>query len=156
MLKVIGIGNTLRGDDGIGPAVIKELKKIKIPDCIQLLDIGSDALSILDHFEKEQRLIIIDCANMDKSPGDVIKFEMKDSNLPILDKAISIHGFGFSEVFNIASNLYKDIKCTVIGIQPKALEFNTGLSEEIKSKIPSIIKMVVKETNKYVKKNNHN
>ncbi len=156
MLKVLGIGNTLRGDDGIGPSVIEELQKENLPESIQLFDIGSDAFSIIDHFENEHPVLVIDCAQMGKEPGEVVKFDVKDENLPILDKAISIHGFGFSDVYKMAKNLYENIQCTIIGIQPKSLEFNTGLSDEIKNKIPSIIKMVIEETNKHVKKNNHN
>jgi hydrogenase maturation protease len=156
MLKVLGIGNTLRGDDGIGSVVIEALQKENLPESIQLFDIGSDAFSIIDHFENEQPVLVIDCAQMGKEPGEVIKFDVKDENLPILDKAISIHGFGFSDVYKMAKNLYENIQCTIIGVQPKSLEFNTGLSEEIKNKIPSIIKMVIEETNKHVKKNNHN
>ena len=156
MLKVLGIGNTLRGDDGIGPIIIDELMKRDLPDSIQLYDIGSDAFSIIDHFEKEEPVLVIDCAQMGKEPGEVVKFDVKDENLPILDKAISIHGFGFSDVYKMAKNLYENIQCTIIGVQPKSLEFNTGLSKEVKNKIPSIIKMVMEETNKYVKKNNHN
>ena len=156
MLKVLGIGNTLRGDDGIGPIIIDELMKRDLPDSIQLYDIGSDAFSIIDHFEKEEPVLVIDCAQMGKEPGEVVKFDVKDENLPILDKAISIHGFGFSDVYKMAKNLYENIQCTIIGVQPKSLEFNTGLSEEVKNKIPSIIKMIMEETNKHVKKNNHN
>src|SRR5210317_1002638 len=123
MLKVLGIGNTLRGDDGIGPVIIEELKKLDLPDSIQLIDIGSDAFSIIDHFENKQPVLVIDCAEMDKEPGEIIKFDVKEENLPILDKVISVHGFGFADVYKMAQNLYEDIQCTIIGIQPKSLEF---------------------------------
>jgi hydrogenase maturation protease len=150
MLKVIGIGNTLRGDDGIGPVVIEELKKRDLPESIQLIDVGSDAFSIIDHFENNQPVLVIDCAQMDKEPGDILKFDVNDENLPILDKAISIHGFGFSEVYKMAQGIYEDIQCSVIGVQPMSIEFNTGLSEEIKNKIPLIINMVLEENKKHV------
>lgn len=150
MLKILGIGNTLRGDDGIGPVIIEELKKLDLPESIQLFDIGSDAFSIIDHFENKLPVLVIDCAQMDKKPGEIVKFKVKDENLPILDKAISIHGFGFSDVFKMAHSLYENVHCIFFGIQPKSIEFNTGLSKEIKSKIPLIVDMVIKETKKYV------
>jgi len=156
MLKVLGIGNTLRGDDGIGPVIIEELKKLDLPDSINLIEIGSDAFSIIDHFENKQSVLVIDCAQMGKDPGECVKFDVKNENLPILDKAISVHGFGFADVYKLAQNLYEDIQCTIIGIQPKSIEFNTGLSEEVKNNIPLIINMVMEETEKYVKENNHN
>ena len=156
MLKIIGIGNTLRGDDGVGPQVISELKKENLPDSVQIFDIGSDAFSVIDHLISEQPVLVIDCAQMDKQPGEIVKFEVKEENLSKLDKAILLHGFGFADVYKMAKKLTDNIRCTVIGVQPKSLEFNTGLSEEVKNNIPSIIKMVIEETNKYVKKNTNN
>jgi len=150
MFKIIGIGNILRGDDGIGPAIIEELKKLDLPDSIQLIDIGSDAFSIIDYFENKQPVLVIDCAHMGKKPGEVVKFDVKENNLPILDKAISIHGFGFSDVYKMAQGLYENVQCTIVGIQPKSIEFNTGLSKRIKNKIPLIIDMVLEETQKHV------
>ena len=127
-----------------------------MPDSINLIEIGSDAFSIIDHFENKQPVLVIDCAQMGKDPGECVKFDVKDENLPILDRAISVHGFGFAYVYKMAQNLYEDIQCTIIGIQPKSIEFNTGLSEEVKNNILLIIKMVMEETEKYVKENNHN
>jgi hydrogenase maturation protease len=156
MLTVIGIGNTLRGDDGIGPVIISELKKENYPDSIRLLDIGSDTFSIIEHLTFEQPVLIIDCAQMGKEPGEIIKIELKEENLSILDKAISLHGFGFSEVYRIAKKLNNNVYCTIIGVQPKSLEFNTDLSKEVRNKIPSIKKMVIREIKKNAKKNNNN
>jgi hydrogenase maturation protease len=156
MLKIIGIGNTLRGDDGIGPYIINELKKEKLPEAVQLLDIGSDAFSVIDHLICEHPVLVIDCAQMDKKPGEVVKFNVEEKNLSILEKAISLHGFGFTDVYKMAKKLNDNIQCTIIGVQPKLIQFNSGLSEEVKNSIPSIIKLVMEETNKYVKKNNNN
>ena len=156
MLKIIGIGNTLRGDDGIGPYIINELKNAKLPEAVQLLDIGSDAFSVIDHLISEYPVLVIDCAQMDKRPGEIVIFEVQEKNLSILEKAISLHGFGFADVYKMAKILNDNIQCTIIGVQPKLLRFNSDLSEEVKKSIPSIIKLVIEETNKYVKKNNNN
>ena len=155
-LIIVGIGNTLRGDDGIGCKIIEELKKETLPDFVELVDIGSDAFSIIDFFEKQQPVLLVDCAQMDKGAGSIVRFDVEEKNLPVLDKAISIHGFGFSDVYRMAKNLYGHIQCTVIGVQPKSIEFNSGLTDEIIAKIPSIKKMVIEEINKHGKKNYYN
>jgi hydrogenase maturation protease len=156
MLKIIGIGNTLRGDDGIGPYIINELRKEKLPEAVQLFDIGSDAFAVIDHLISEHPVLIIDCAQMNKNPGEVVKFNVEEKTLSILENAISLHGFGFTDVYKMAKKLNDNIQCTIVGVQPKLIEFNSDLSEEVKNSIPSIIKLVMEETNKYVKKNNNN
>lgn len=156
MLTVIGIGNVLRGDDGIGPHIISELQKQDVPNSIRLIDIGSDTFSIIEHLVNEDPVLVIDCAQMNKNPGDVFKFKVSEKNLSYVDNTISLHGFGFSELYKIAEKLNDNILCTIIGIQPKSLEFNTGLSDEIKKNIPYIKSMVIEEINNHVKKNINN
>jgi hydrogenase maturation protease len=93
---------------------------------------------------------------MDRVPGTVIKFDVDESDLPILDKAISVHGFGFSEIYKMANGLYGTINCTIIGIQPESIEFNKGLSKVIEEKIPFIKNMVIEEIKKHAKKDYYN
>jgi hydrogenase maturation protease len=155
-LIIIGIGNTLRADDGIGCKIIEELKTEQLPKEVELVDIGSDTFSLVGYFEKKLPVLVIDCAQMDKVPGTVIKFDIEESDLPVLDKAIFVHGFGFSEIYKMAKSLYGTIDCTIIGIQPKSIEFNRGLSKVVEEKIPFIKNMVIEEIKKHAKKDYHN
>ena len=64
MLKVIGLGNILRGDDGIGPAIIQNLEQSGNSFQIRPIDAGSDAFTVLDHLLGSEPVLIIDCARM--------------------------------------------------------------------------------------------
>jgi len=156
MLKVIAIGNSLRGDDGIGPAILDELQKHDFVKNVSLLDIGSDAFSLLDHLIQDDPVLIIDCARMGKKPGEIYKFEIDQSNLAWMDKEISLHGFSLSEIFQMAIKLSPVTRCNVIGIEPKTIEFNLGLSPEVTNSIPVVVQLVKEEINKYEEKNTHN
>ena len=156
MLKVIGLGNILRGDDGIGPVIIKELEKLKNSLQIQLYDVGSDAFTILDHLLGSEPVLIIDCARMGKEPGTVIKMLARDAEFHRANIGISLHGYSLTEVWQIARSLGVKNELSAIGVEPYAMDFNTGISEAIKKSIPKILQLVAEEAYKNAKKNSHN
>jgi hydrogenase maturation protease len=155
MLKVIGLGNILRGDDGIGPVVIEELKKSKLPSPLQLLDAGSDAFTVLDHFLGSDPILLIDCARMGKDPGTVQKIRTEDIECIPTDVGMSLHGYSLAEVWQIARSMGSKKELAIIGVEPEKVQFNSGLSEVVKKSIPIIIKMIVEEAKKYAKKDSH-
>jgi len=149
MLKVISLGNELRGDDSIGPAVINELKSMKLPDPVILIDAGADTFTVLEHLMGEDPVLIIDCAKMGRNPGEPVKFIANNSTIGTIEKSISLHGFGFGEVYRMAGQCGNVADCIVIGIEPKSVEFGQKLSDEVKQSLPSVINMVIEEANKY-------
>ena len=149
MLKIIGLGNLLRGDDSVGPVIIQKLQKLTLSIPMELYEIGMDALAILEHLIGSEPILIIDCAKMGKKPGEIVKFKVDDSNINTFEKSISLHGFSFGEVFKIAGQFDQTADCTIIGIEPKSLEFGQKLSDEVKQYLPSIINMIIEEAKKY-------
>jgi hydrogenase maturation protease len=155
MLKVVALGNILRGDDGIGIVVLDELKKEEMPG-IQLLDIGADAFSLLEHFMGSDPIIIIDCARMNKLPGEVVKFQIDQANLSRADDIVSLHGFSLAETYQMAQKMGDVAECHIIGIEPKIVDFNATISSVVKNSIPLIINMVKEEVQKYESKGHNN
>lgn len=149
MLKVISLGNELRGDDSIGPAVVNELRTMDLPEPVTLIDAGADASAVLEHLIAEEPVLLIDCAQMGKQPGEVVKFKVNDSNIKSFEKSISLHGFSFGEVFKMAEQFGPIPDCSIIGIEPKSIEFGQKLSDEVKHSLPSIINMVIEEAKQY-------
>ena len=149
MLKVISLGNELRGDDSIGPAVISELRAMNLPESVTLIDAGSDAFIVLEHLMADDPILLVDCAQMGKQPGEVIKFKIDDSNIKSFEKSISLHGFSFGEVFKMAEQFSPIPDCSIIGIEPKTIEFGQKLSVEVEQSLPSIINMVIEEIKQY-------
>ena len=149
MLKVISLGNELRGDDSIGPAVVNELRTMELPEYVTLINAGADAFTVLEHLIAKEPILIIDCAQMGKSPGDVIKFRVDISNIKLFENSISLHGFSFGEVFKMAEEFGPIPDCSIIGVEPKSVEFGQKLSDEVKQSLPSIINMVIEEAKQY-------
>ena len=149
MIKIISLGNTLRGDDGIGPAVLQELSKMNLGGNFELIDAGSDAFILLDHLTQKEPILLIDCAKMGENPGKFVVFPVEKSNFEALSNAIAIHGFSFAEIYKMAVMLGKAAPCTIIGIEPKTIAFNEPLSDEVKNSIPHIINYIIGEANSH-------
>jgi len=152
MLKVIGIGNLLRGDDGIGPVIIQYLEGMCDSLSIQLFDVGSDAFTILDHLLGSEPVLIIDCARMGKRPGSVKKIFATDKEFLTTNIGMSLHGYSLAEIWQIAKSMGVNNTPSVIGVEPSSIEFNSGLSEVVKNSIPIVLRMVAEEAKKCRKK----
>jgi hydrogenase maturation protease len=156
MLRIIALGNELYGDDGVGPVVLDELRKEDVADSAELINAGSDAFVLLDHLLQKDPVVIIDCARMGKKPGDVLKFRTSRILPQWISNNLSLHGFSIGDILTMARQLNNSTESVVIGIEPKSIVFNTGLSTEISRNIPAIIDLVREEITNYAKKSiNH-
>ncbi|MBI3361476.1 MAG: hydrogenase maturation protease [Chloroflexi bacterium] len=66
---VVGLGNPLRGDDGIGPAVIEWLKQRELPAGVEVMDGGTGGLELIPTLTGRRRALIVDAANLGRAPG---------------------------------------------------------------------------------------
>jgi len=126
---IVGIGNSLRGDDGFGPALIERINSRVKANC---LDAGSSPENYIGKIIKlePQVILLVDAVSMDKEAGSVK-----------LIKADEIPQYGFS-THNVSprlmiENIKEHIKAEIfmLGIQPKNLEFGSPLSEELRRKL---------------------
>ena len=146
MLKIIGLGNHLCGDDYIGLRIIEELRGKNLPSSVKLIDAGADAFSVLEHLIEKEPVLLVDCAMINKEPGTFVKFDVNKSILKQKLDNVSLHGFSFAEVYSMAQKMGPVAPCLIIGIQPRSVEFNTPLSDEVEENIPLILEAIEEET----------
>lgn len=155
MLKVIGLGNILRGDDGVGPVIIQKIENKASNLSIKAIDAGSDAFLILDHLLESDPVLIVDCAKMGADPGTINLFSADTAEKIPANIGLSLHGFSLAEVWKIAREMGTKVNLKIIGVEPKQISFNSGLSLEVEKSIPTIIDMVMEEARKNAEKNSH-
>lgn len=71
---VIGIGNTLLGDDGAGVHVIERLARTRLPEHVELIDGGTLSFTLLEAVESADYLIVIDAADLDRPAGAIEEY----------------------------------------------------------------------------------
>lgn len=121
-LIILGVGNELKCDDGVGPYIIKKLKDENIEDNEKLLFI--DAKTVPENFtgkirkENPSHLIIVDACLMDGKPGDMKIVNKND----FADIGISTHSMSLSFFVRY---LEKDTEISIIfvGIEPKSMDY---------------------------------
>ena len=141
---IVGIGNLLCRDEGVGVHVIHEMQSMQLPGHIELLDIGTSTMDLISYLEGVKRLIVIDAMKAGGTPGTIYKCGPEDL-LPKGEGPISLHEIGLLETLSMAKKMGMEINTVIIGVEPKVLDWGMELSEEVKDRIPSIIEAVLKE-----------
>jgi len=142
---IVGIGNLLYRDDGIGAHVIEEMKKMRLPDQIELLDMGTSTMDLIYHLEEVTKLIVIDAIKAGGVPGTIYRMK-PDDLLPSKNRPVSLHDIGLLETLNMAKERGQKVSTIVIGVEPKILDWGLELSDEVKQRIPDLIEAVLKES----------
>jgi hydrogenase maturation protease len=142
----MAVGNSFYGDDGVGAAVLEQIRKADVFPGADLFDAHTDALSLLDHLSPGEANVIIDAAEMGLPPGEVAWFRPEDVKLKINSDHLSMHGFGLAETFAMAEQLGQMPEETlIVGVQPLRIEINTGLSDAVAAAVPRVISIIQAE-----------
>lgn len=143
---VIGLGNPLRGDDGVGSRIIEELEGLELPDGVMVVEGGTAGLGLIGLMEGYQRVIVVDAADMGHPPGRVVRFTPPEVQLKTVEPALSPHEIGLWEVLALAETLEViPAEVVIIGIQPSRLGEGAELSPEVERAIPQAIRTVLNE-----------
>ena len=142
-MKIIAVGNSLYGDDGIGPVVLETIRDRNLFPAAELLDMKTDALAMIDHFDSDDLHIIVDAVQMGKSPGTVVSFTPSEVKMVMQWDQLSLHGFGLAETFAMAEQIGKlPSKTIVIGVEPQQIDINNGLSPSVQEGIAKVISII--------------
>ena len=145
---ILGIGNILLSDEGIGVHVANELLKRELPPDVSVVEGGTDGFRLLNVITEADRLIIVDAVRGGDNPGTIYRFDIQDvKNSPSGFKT-SVHQIGILEVIDLSGLIGKTPHTTVIGVEPKSLEMSLELTPEIMAKVPRVIELVLEELNK--------
>jgi len=130
-IAIIGLGNYLMGDEGVGIHATKKLRENKWSDDIDIIDAGVPSLALLHMMEGRQLVIVIDCADFGGQPGEITTFTPDQVKRQEPDRQASLHGNDLMTTFDIAAQTGMPIPPVwIVGVQPKRVEMTTELSEE--------------------------
>lgn len=147
---VIGIGNILLGDDGVGVHVINRLRSETLPAEVKLIEGGVGGLSLLNFIRGVERAVFIDAVAGDK-PGRIHRFSESDldSKVRSLLHPASLHDVGLAETIKIGKSVYPDEipdQIIVYGVEVKEpKEFSTELSKEVSDSVDKVVKLILDE-----------
>ena len=143
---VLGVGNTLLEDEGIGVYAAEALEsRYHLPPDVRVVDGGTAGMELLECVEDLDKLIIIDCVRVNQPPATVIR-RVNDEVPAFFRTKISPHQIGISDVLaalQLRERFPKQL--ALIGIQPQSLETGTELTPEVAATMPKVLEMVIEE-----------
>ena len=140
-ILIMGVGNLIMGDEGVGIHVIKELEKMPMPDNIELLDGGTGGFHLLSYLQSYPLVIMID-ATLDQDAEGTVK-TIKPKFASDFPKALSAHDIGLKDLLEAVTLLDKLPEMYLITISIKDLSrMSVELSSIILKTIPAVIKEV--------------
>ena len=141
---VIGVGNLLMKDEGIGIHVLQALQEIPLPPDVELID-GGTSPDLIAYTKSGDRLILIDSAKAGGEPGAIYRFKPEDL-APETTHLTSAHELGVAQNLSLMSLLgNRPADTVIIGIEPGEIAPGLELSAALQQKLPEIVKTVLKE-----------
>lgn len=151
-IMVMGVGNVLLSDEGLGVQFLNVLSQEPLPDNVELLEGGTAGLELVHLIKEVDYLIIVDAVNANDEPGAIFRFEPEDIRVLPSQFEVSFHQVGILEVLAMANILGTAPKTLIFGIQPKSLEMGLELTPEIQRALPKVKDFVLQEIQSIVEK----
>ena len=165
---ILGLGNILLKDEGVGVHVAKCLQKEDLPDNVEVIDGGTAGLDVLLSQEPPYRLLVIDAIKAGKKAGTVYKTRLNvwhpqaqlgdglrtaiaetfgfDAATPPGQSKISLHQVGLLDALRAAemTNCMPE-EITIIGVEPAEVSLGLELTEPVEQSVPRVVKQVLEE-----------
>jgi hydrogenase maturation protease len=141
-LLVLGLGTAFCGDDGLGPAVVRELtRSYAIPDGVTVLDAAALGSSALSRLGSARRAIVVDAVQFDAPPGAFFRLQGGEVAATILDR-LAPQRLDNTEL--VAGGSLPD-PLILLGLVPKTVQSGLERSSVVDAGLPGLIKRVVLE-----------
>ena len=137
-IKIIGIGNPFRGDDGAGRAVARELASIRWPG-VTVLEATGEGGALMDAWADADMVILIDAARAEGEPGTIYRFDARRDLPPSDFFNYSSHAFSVAEAVQLAHTLDQLPPTLLIyGIVGMTFEPGIGLSPAVEAAVNTV------------------
>ena len=141
---ILGIGNILMGDEGIGVHVVNSLEKAALPADIELLDGGVGSFLRLEPMQNAERVILIDATIDGQKAGSVRRLQPKFST--DYPTTLTAHDIGLKDLLDAFYLMGKTPNVTLFAISIPALQdMVMDLSPELRQVVPQVAQMVMDE-----------
>jgi hydrogenase maturation protease len=146
---VAGIGNPDRGDDGIGPLVVRRLAKRVPPDIaphVAIVERTGDALALIDDWAGRDAVILVDAAAPGSAPGTIHRIDLLEDALPTDVTLSSTHAFGVADAVGLARTLgLLPRRVIVYAIEGANFDLGAPISRKVAAALNEVVARVANE-----------
>lgn len=145
---ILGVGNYLMGDEGVGVHIIYEMEELELPDYVDVLDGGTGGFFLMNYFDKYPVVIFLD-ATMDGQPAGTISV-IRPKFASDFPSALSVHDVGLKDMIEAIylQDKRPDIHLITVSIN-KLVPMKMELSKEVEDAVPKAIEVLLETAKKY-------
>jgi hydrogenase maturation protease len=136
---ILGIGNLLLGDEGVGVHIARALQQEPLPENVVVVEAGTAFLDALPEIEKADRIIIVDAMKADEAPGTVYRVPFEECAHP--KRIASLHEFDMSRILYMLGRSTPP-EVVVFGVEPETINWGTELSPVVQDAVPAILAVI--------------
>jgi len=145
-VAIVGVGNLLMGDDGLGPRVIAFLKARGLDARAELRDAGLAFGEVLCEIEPEWTLVVIDAVRGGGEPGSIYRIDPADidGQTGTLTQALSLHEVNVLPILRmeaLAGRAFRDV--TIFGVEPERVDWSEELSPTVSRAAEKLVELIV-------------
>lgn len=142
---VVGIGNLIMQDDGVGVHVIRALEELGYSDDVELIDGGTHSYDLIEEFCRAENLIIVDAMHAGGEPGTIYRAPLDELGLEPDENITSLHEMHFVEAMKMTRMLGYNPATVVFGIEPAVIAVSMDLSPLLAEKLPRLVELINQE-----------
>ncbi len=143
-LLVLGIGNSLLSDEGVGVHAVKALMEESWPEDVDLLEGGTFTQDIFYIFKNYEKLLVLDCVRGSNGPGTI--YRLSESDL-VEDETqnLSVHDIDMLDSLRMAELMGHRPIMRVVGMEPLKIDWDMELTEPIQKVFPKYLEIIREE-----------
>lgn len=143
-ILVLGIGNILQSDDGIGVYIINEMQSredISLND-VEFLDGGTAGMDLLPLMTGRKKIVIVDALKFEDKPGSIYRFPAE--KLYESGDVYSLHDVGVKQIIDMLHIMGEYPHIEIIGIIPEDIDtLNIGISNSVKNSVEKAVELII-------------
>jgi hydrogenase maturation protease len=147
---IIGVGNPLARDEGVGIRAVERLRERTLPPGVQVLDAGTDLLSALPAMGEADRVVLLDAVRAGGRPGAIYRLTRDDllarsTNEP---EWRSAHDLSVVSALRLAESTGQAMPPMVVfGVEPAEVALGEGLTPPVEAALDTLVEKVLAEVN---------
>ena len=143
---VLGIGNLIMTDDGVGVRVAQRLMEgYRFPEGVTVMDGGTLGLDLLPHLEGVERLLMVDALETGGPPGTVMRLSGEEIPMALQTK-LSPHQMGLQDLLAVAEfQGNRPTEMVLWGVQPESIELGMELSPAVAARVDLLVEKMLGE-----------
>ena len=144
-VMVVGIGNYILQDEGVGVHAINRLMEMDFPEGVEIVDGGTHSYYLVDFFCQADNLIIIDAIQAGEEPGTMYRAPLEEMGLKSEENCTSLHQLHFIEAIKMVNLMGYYPRVIVFGVEPQVIDWGLELTPSIAEKLPRLTELVAQE-----------